>query len=345
MRESSGFATGAAQSAFSGASQHNRLMRLDFPLSDGPQAVLLPNNLLAHEEVSRSFRFDVEVLSDDPRIPLKTLMGRMVTISLVRQDGGLRYFNGYITEFRFLRSDGGFAFYQMVLEPWLAFTRLRKDSRSFHNKSVLQITEETLKDYPQADWHMVQFDDPGLTVANQYNETDYNHLHRRWEALGLHYWYEHKSDGHTLMISDNSTLSKLIDEEAHVVVFHDQGGSREDDGIHQWSAIRRLGSGKTTLASFDYKNPSVQRVEAPSVNRQGDLFPFEVYEDTGAYGFRLHSEGEQLAARRMDEADKDTQYFEATGNERCVLPGRTFKLGGHFSAELRARQYDGEPYA
>jgi len=345
MSESLDIAIGAALSAFSGASQHNRLMQLDFPLQDGPPAILLPNTLLAHEEISRSFRFELEVLSDDARLPLKTLMGRMVAISLVRQDGGLRYFNGYITEFRFLRSDGGFAFYRMVLEPWLAFTRLRKDSRSFHNKNVLEITEATLRDYPQADWTMGQIDDSTLTVANQYNETDYNHLHRRWEALGLHYWYEHNFDGHKLIISDNSTLSKPIDEQAYVIPFHDKGGSREDDGIHQWSAIRRLGSGKTTLASFDYKNPRVQRVEAPSVNRQGECFPFEVYEDTGAYGFRLHSEGEQLAARRMDEADKDTQYFEATGNERCVLPGRTFKLGGHFSAAPRTGRDYAEPYS
>lgn len=343
MGESQVIAAGAALSAFSGASQHNRLMRLDFPFKDGPPAILLPNKLVAHEEVSRGFRFDVEVLSDDPRIPLSVLMGRMVTISLVREDGSLRYFNGYITEFRFLRSDGGFAFYQMLLEPWLAFARLRKDNRSFHNKNVLEITEETLRHYRQADWHMYKIDESKLTLANQYNETDYNHLHRRWEALGLHYWYEHKFDGHKLMISDNSFMAEPIDEEAYVISFHDKGGSREDDGIHEWTAIRRLGSGKTTLASFDYKNPRAQRVEAASVNRQGDFVPYEVYEDTGAYGFRLLRDGDQLAAQRMDEADKDTQYFEAAGNERCVLPGHTFKLGGHFSAEPRSRRYDAEP--
>lgn len=344
MGESQEIAVDAALSAFSGASQHNRLMRLDFPFKDGPPAILLPNKLVAHEEVSRGFRFDVEVLSDDPRIPLKILMGRMVTISLVREDGSLRYFNGYITEFRFLRSDGGFAFYQMVLEPWLAFARLRKDSRSFHNRNVLEITEETLKHYSQSEWDMkLTADDPQLTVANQYNETDYNHLHRRWEALGLHYWYEHRFDGHKLMISDNSFLAKPIDEEAYWISFHDEGGSREDDGIHTWTAIRRIGSGRTTLASFDYKNPRAQRVEAASMNQQGDVVPYEIYEDTGAYGFRLHSDGAQLAARRMDEADKDTQYFEAAGNERCVLPGRTFKLGGHFSAEARSRRYAAEP--
>ncbi|MDB5790300.1 MAG: type secretion system tip protein VgrG, partial [Massilia sp.] len=217
------------------------------------------------------------------------------------------------------------------------------DNRSFHNKNVLEITEETLKHYRLADWHMYKIDESKLTLANQYTETDYNHLHRRWEALGLHYWYEHRFDGHKLMISDNSFLAKPIDEEAYVISFHDKGGSREDDGIHEWTAIRRLGSGKTTLASFDYKNPRAQRVEAASMNQQGDFFPYEIYEDTGAYGFRLLRDGEQLAARRMDEADKDTQYFEAAGNERCVLPGRTFKLGGHFSAEARSRRYDAEP--
>ena len=343
MSESQGIAAGAALSAFSAASQHHRLMRLDFPLKDGPPAIFLPNKLVAHEEISRSFRFDVEVLSDDPGVPLKKLMGRMVTISLVREDGTLRYFNGYITEFRFLRSDGGFAFYKMVLEPWLAFARLRKDSRSFHNKNVLEITEETLKHYRQADWHMYKIDESKLTVANQYNETDYNHLHRRWEALGLHYWYEHKFDGHKLMISDDSFQAMPIDEEAYVIPFHDHSGSNEDDGIHTWTAIRRLGSGKTTLASFDYKNPRAQRAEAVSLHPQGDIFPYEVYEDSGAYGFRMHTDGTKLADRRMDEMDKDTQYFEAAGNERYVLPGRTFKLGGHFSAERRSRRYDADP--
>jgi len=343
MGESQIIAAGAARSAFTGESQHNRLIRLDFPLKDGPPAILLPNKLVAREEVSRGFHIKVEVLSDEARIPLKMLMGRMVTISLVREDGSLRYFNGHITEFRFLRTDGGFAFYQMVLEPWLAFARLRKDNVSFHGKSVREITEETLKHYRQADWHMYPIDESKLSVANQHNETDYNHLHRRWEALGLHYWFEHRYDGHTLMISDNSFLAEPIDEEAYVLSFHDKGGSREDDGIHAWTAIRRLGSGQTTLATFDYKNPAPQRASFDSTNQQGDFFPYEVYENTGSYGFRMRSDGEQLAARRMEEADKDTQYFEAAGNDRSVLPGRTFKLGGHFSAEPRSREYDPEP--
>jgi type VI secretion system secreted protein VgrG len=341
MGESQEFAAGAARSAFSGESQHNRLMRLDFPNDDGPPAVLLPNQLVFHEALSRCFKGIAELLSPEPQIPLTRVLGRMVTISLVREDGSLRYFNGYVTEFRYLRSDGGFAFYQMVFEPWLAFARLRTNCVSFHHKNVREITEITLKDYPQAKWYMLlNGDEPKITLANQYNETDYNHLHRRWEALGLYYWYEHAFDGHELVLSINSYLAKPIDEDAHWISFHDKRGSREDDGIHTWTAIRRLGSGRTTLASFDYKHPRAHRVEAWSSNRQGDFFAYERYEDTGAYGFATHAEGEQLAKQYMEEADKDAQYFEAAGNERCALPGFTFKLGGHVSAQPRSLAYD-----
>jgi type VI secretion system secreted protein VgrG len=347
MDGSQAIAAGAALSPFGHDAQHDRLMRLDFPRNDGPDRILLPNRLKAHEEVSRCFRFEVELLSDDARIPLKAMMARMVTISLVREDGSLRYFNGYVTEFRFLRTDGGFAFYHMVLEPWLAFAKLRKDNRSFLGKSVIEITELTFAHYRQNDWHPVIVGEyPRLTCANQYNETDYNHLHRRWEEIGLHYYYEHRADGHTLFLSDRSTLAQPIDptgiDDSGEIPFRDKAGSLEDDGIREWSSMRRLGSGQTTLASFDYKNPVAQRASAESLNNQGDVYPYEIYEDTGSYGFRTHDDGEQLAQQRMSEVDANTQTFEARGNDRTVQPGRCFKLADHFSAELQVPKR-GEP--
>jgi type VI secretion system secreted protein VgrG len=288
------------------------------------------------------------LLSDDARIPLKAMMARMVTIALVREDGSLRYFNGYVTEFQFLRADGGFAFYRMVLEPWLAFAKLRKDNVSFHGKSVIELTELTFAHYRQADWrvHLIG-DDPRMTCANQYDETDYNHLHRRWEALGLMYSYEHRADGHTLWLYDRSTLAQQIDpsgiDDSGVIPFRDKAGSLEDDGIREWSPLRRIGSGQTTLSSFDYKNPIVQRSTAESLNKQGDVYPYDIYEYTGSNGFRTHDEGEQLAYRRMGERDANTQYFDARGNDRTVLPGRYFKLADHFSAEMQPPKWGEEP--
>ncbi|MFZ3285550.1 MAG: type VI secretion system Vgr family protein, partial [Telluria sp.] len=215
--------------------QHKRLLTIDFPRDDGPSdAILLVNKLVAQEDMSRDFRFEVELLSDSARIPLKQVMGKMVTISLVREDGSLRHFNGYVFEFRLIKADGGFAFYGMVLRPWLAMTSLRKNSMSFLGKSVIDITQTTFEHYLDRNWKVrLTRDYPQIVCANQYNETDHNHLDRRWEDAGLHTWYEHRADGHTLWIGDNTALADAIDEgidsdNPEHMPFRSESGSIED---------------------------------------------------------------------------------------------------------------------
>jgi type VI secretion system secreted protein VgrG len=333
-----------ALSVFGAQSQNNRLLRMEFPREAGPRATMLVNRVHMREELSRDFRIEAEVLSDDVHIALKSMMGRMVTISLVREDGSLRYMNGYVTAFSFMRTDGGFAYYRMVLEPWLAFAKLRKDNVSFQHRSVLELTEATFAHYRQCDWRTrmsIRYDDKKLTVANQHNETDYNHLHRRWEDAGLYYSYEHRKDGHTLVLGDSSLEAEPIDVthvggNADAMQFRSHRGSEEGDGIHDWQATRQLGSGTLTLASFDYKSPRPQFASGNSLNEQGDVVDsYELYENAGAYGYADRDEGDALARRRMEERDQRTQYFEASGNDRAAQPGRLFKLEGHFSADIR----------
>ena len=44
---------------------------------------------------------------------------------------------------------------------------------------------------------------------------------------------------------------------------HAGSGSMEDDGVQQWQAVRQLGSGLLTVASFDYKNPAAAARDQP----------------------------------------------------------------------------------
>jgi type VI secretion system secreted protein VgrG len=173
----------AVPEALLGTAQTNRLLRLSFPQEDGPRALMLANRLDATEGLSRDFRFTVEVLSNDASIPLTDVQGRMVTISLVREDGSLRYFNGYVFEFQFVKTDGGHAYYRMQLAPWMAYLRLRRDYYLFHSKTVQQQTTDIFNDYPVADWQArIHGEDAGMTDACQAAESDYNYLHRRWDT-------------------------------------------------------------------------------------------------------------------------------------------------------------------
>ena len=318
--------------ALLGDMQGDRLLRLHFPQGDAPAgALLLANALDASESLSRDFSYVVEVLSDNASIPLTALMGKMVSIELVREDGSLRYFNGHVFEFRFLRTDGGFAFYEMVLEPWLSHLRLRHNNVAFHGKTVADLTELVFNDYLMRDYKLAAGGpDPLITYICQYRESDHNLLHRHWEQLGWHYRYEHRRDGHTLWLSDDTTSGQPIDGEIKSMPFQHQAGSLEDDGVHDWSPVRRMAPGKMTVASFNFKNPRSARASGDSLNRQGAVPLLEVYENTGSYGFKTIDDGELLARRRMEEIDAQGQLYQAQGNDRTAQPGRWFTLSGHF---------------
>ena len=318
--------------ALLGDMQGDRLLRLHFPQGDAPAgALLLANALDASESLSRDFSYVVEVLSDNASIPLTALMGKMVSIELVREDGSLRYFNGHVFEFRFLRTDGGFAFYEMVLEPWLSHLRLRHNNVAFHGKTVADLTELVFNDYLMRDYKLAAGGpDPLITYICQYRESDHNLLHRHWEQLGWHYRYEHRRDGHTLWLSDDTTSGQPIDGEIKSMPFQHQAGSLEDDGVHDWSPVRRMAPGKMTVASFNFKNPRSARASGDSLNRQGAVPQLEVYENTGSYGFKNIDDGELLAKRRMEEIDAQGQLYQAQGNDRTAQPGRWFTLSGHF---------------
>ena len=333
----------ALLSAIGGDPQGKRLLRLDFPNGDGPASSMLANALVADEALSFDFNFEVEVLSDNALIPLKDVMGKMVTISLVRDDGTLRYFNGYVFSFGLDKTDGGFAFYQMVLKPWLAFLRLKADCKVYQNVTLTELCDLIFENYLQRDYKYHLMDDTAsMTLAIQYNESDHNHLHRRLEAAGVHYWYEHRADGHTLCIGDDSTQAHPIAGGGEIA-YQSQSGSLEDDGIRHWRPIRQISSGKISLNSYNFKNARSDRTERPSVNEQGSVEAYEVYQDTGAYGFKDDDAGEGLATQRMELVDSRGQDFAAESNERNVQAGKCFTMSGHFSGGHNASLIDGQP--
>ncbi|WP_307726668.1 contractile injection system protein, VgrG/Pvc8 family [uncultured Massilia sp.] len=115
--------------------QYDRILRLSFPDDDAPTAQFVVNKIDATESLSKDFEFTVELLSDEASVPLKEMQGKLLNIELVRKDGSLRYFSGYVFSFRRRHSDGGITFYEAKLGPWLKFLSLRKDNHLFHNKT------------------------------------------------------------------------------------------------------------------------------------------------------------------------------------------------------------------
>lgn len=312
--------------------QHNRILRLSFPNDDAPRAQFLVNRIDAEEYLSRDFVFTVELLADDPNIALKDMLAKLLNIELVRQDGSLRYFSGYVFSFRRCRCDGGVTFYEAILGPWLKFLALRNDSYLFHGMRLRAQADDIFRDYgvlSRWEWR-VTAQDPVMHDACQFNESDFNYLSRRWEDAGWYYWYEHDAAGHTLIIGCNSTLASPIDGGADVR-FHGEGNALEEDAIDYWSQVRHVAVSSVALNSFNFKNARPRSVTTPTVSKQGLVPLIESYGYAGAYGFKDWNHGNALSLVRMEEVEAIAKHIDARGNNRFLMPGRWFRLLGHFN--------------
>lgn len=320
-----------------GSRQHNRILRLSFPHDDGPEAQLLVNRLDAVESLSRDFSFTVDLLSDTPDLALKDLQGKLFCVALVRGDGSLRYFTGFCYSFRLQRTDGGVSFYQAQLGPWLQHLRLRVDNYIFHSKTLREQLDSIFSDYgvlPNWDFR-VSGEDPIMTDAIQFGESDHNYIHRRLEAAGLLYHYEHTDKGHKLVITDDSTRAAPIDGDEEIR-FQRHGGAIEEDGIGEFSAVRQIVPGSVTLGAYNFKHPKPFSAGVPTLNKQGNVPDIEVYEYIGAYGAKNIQGADQQSRRRMEEIEATGKHFEAVGNNRFVIPGCWFRLTNHFGFNLFA---------
>ncbi len=337
MHDRTGAASAAIETLRDAAREARRLLRLHFPHGDGPDdATLLVARLDADEGLSRDFRFEVELLADRADLELKSLMGRLATVSLARDDGSLRHFSGHVFDLRFVRNDAGLAHYAMTLRPWLAFLRLRRDSRVFHGRSVEEQTARLLGACEASDWRSLRLaQEAPLTDAFQHEESDYNYLHRRWEERGWHYWYEHRADGHTLVLCGDSTACEPIDGAAPDIAWRGEGGL-QGAGVTTFSAVRRLASTRYGATSFDFRQPRPAHVELPSVNRQGRVPDLGVHEHAGAYAWRDAAAGDARARLRLEEIEGAAKHFEAAGSDDRVQPGRWFRLAGQRDAAWAA---------
>ncbi|UXU85862.1 type VI secretion system Vgr family protein [Burkholderia sp. S-53] len=324
-------------------SQRHRLLQLTFH-DEAPYRLLLPNGIEGTESLSRDFQFRIEILSDNALLEPKDFIGKRVTVRLLRNDGSHRYFNGYIFTFRHVKTDGGCAFYEAVIGPWLHYLKFGQHNRLFLDQNLHDQTATVFQDYGVlSDWTwQVREDDPPLTMACQFDEDDHNYVHRRWEHAGLVYWYEHTADSHKLIVSDPTRAAPEIDGRTRDIRFHNGMGPEEADSIVSWSAHQQTTPNHTEFSRFDFKTPTPTHVQTSLSEPDAALPVLEWNEYAGAYGYRNMEHGYQVANRRMEEIGATIKRFDAKGNNRFVMPGRWFRLTDHYGSALSRNQQDDE---
>ena len=322
-----------ATGALASFSDGTRLLRFYSPLT-GDKALLI-ESLNGTTALSDQFVFNLSLISENGAIDLKDLMGKNVSVGVQQADGSEHFINGYVHSFGFSHSDGGFAFYHAQIVPWLSYLKQRVNSRIFQDQSALDVLDTIFKgDYnglANYEFRTSQTYQPETYIV-QYDETDECFVSRLMEKYGLFYYFEHKPNGHVMVISDDSRSSAFCPPQQHHAEVEFNGGNRwhDRDSVTAFAAERNLQPTKVALNTFDFKAPNVlQYVELPTVTQQGDMPTMEIYDGNPAFSYKDKDAGEREARQRLEVMEWQAKVFTGASDCRGLIAGHTFKLLDH----------------
>ncbi|CAI3803474.1 Actin cross-linking toxin VgrG1 [Pseudomonas sp. MM223] len=315
--------------------QNRRLFKLNTFAAAGEDSFLL-ESFSGSEGLSRLYQFDLALLSDTANVKLKALIGRPATLEIELADGAVRHVNGYINRFSSQGSDGGYVRYAAVLSPWLWMLTCRFDSRIFQNKTVEDVVSEVFAGFgtlPKYEFRLSKALKQHSYIT-QYRESDFNFVQRLLENEGLFYYFEHTADSHVMIITDDSSTLLPLPEQPQIR-FHSTSVTETADSITQWRAIRQLQSGKIAVRTFDYRQPrNFLPVTMQSLNDQGDVDKFEIYDFPGQYTHGTYEDGELMVRNRIEALELLGKTFYGDSNCRVMRPGFTFELIQHYEHDL-----------
>jgi len=306
----------------------NAPIRLTTPLGEHE---LLVRSIRGTEQISGLFVFHLDLISENPGLEFEKAVGQKVTITLLIDDSGNeRYFNGFITEFRYSGKDGHYYRYQATIRPWLWLLTRTSDCRIFQetNKKVPDIIEEVFRINNMVDYELRLSGTYRVwDYCVQYNESDFDFVSRLMEQEGMYYFFEHKADKHIMVIADDASAHSTYSGFERIQYLPDmKQGATSMKTLGTWSAMQNMMPNKYAIQDFDFENPKVNLL-AKYTKETGHDWPIsdpEIFDYPGEYV--TGDEGKTYAEIRLQELLCQRKRVTATGQCRGLSPGCKFTL-------------------
>jgi type VI secretion system secreted protein VgrG len=276
------------------------------------------------EGLSRLFRGEVVVATDDPDVDLASLIWSELALEVyddLAPGVPPRPFHGMVTSAAYLDSDGGHHRYQLVFEPSIRALAYRVRSRIFQDLDAPGVVRAVLAgaglDPDGFVWTLGE-DHATRGYCVQYRESELDFVLRLLEDEGIFFWFEHDAAGHTMHLADAPGGAEPIDGDPTLPFSPWPHETR--DVVHGVVLRTQVTHDAQMVRDWDWENPG-----APVDGRAaGDPGALERYEYPSLHGDAAAAA--RVAARRLDEARQDR--YRLTGRSSCLrlAPGRTFSL-------------------
>ncbi|KAF0843411.1 type VI secretion system secreted protein VgrG [Methylovorus glucosotrophus] len=276
------------------------------------------------------------------------LPGALGDLGMANQGAGTRYVSGLITDIRHAGEDSRHALYVITLRPWLHLATLTTDCKVFQDKTVVEITEAVLVDYPYALEKRLIETYPARDYSVQYNESDFAFLTRLWREWGISFHFRHDDERHTLVLADHNGAYTPFqpDDPAsgyHTIAYYPPDHKTDAEYLHHFSDAEQLTSGSYASRDYDYTRPRAELAARNAQPRNTAHVDNEVYQWRTDHGSdysqpnagmdreanQTEPQGELLARLRMEALRQPGHRVAGEGHIRGVVPGHTFTLKEH----------------
>jgi type VI secretion system secreted protein VgrG len=298
-----------------------------------PEGVLLLETLAGTEELGAPFSFELGLLSKDPNLDARAVLGEALAVGFKLGAGDWRYFHGIVTSFAKAGTTRLHTRYAAKLVPRLSLCDRTSDCRIFNDaeQDAVGIVTSVLADRGVTDLQAGALTDHALRkreLCAQYRESDLCFVQRLLEEEGIYYFFRHSEQAHTMVLADSIAAHESA-AGYQVVPYTAEARSPMGGPEHLWGmkVRKRLFPGRhSVLAGYDASKPRPRRLPVGEA-RSGEPLPgtgFERYDHSG--GLCEPDEAAREAGLRAQADRVDSTVIEVQGNTMGLGLGHLVRL-------------------
>ncbi|MBM48228.1 MAG: hypothetical protein CMP27_00140 [Roseibacillus sp.] len=291
------------------------------------------------EEISRPFRFELDLLSTDKDLAFEDIVNRPAKLRIRRNnDDEESTICGQVIDFEQSSESRSAARYHAILVPRVWILSYTFQSCVFQNKTVKTIITDVLGE------HGLMQEDVRFELTNsyserdfcvQYRESDLDFICRLMEFEGMYFYFDHSGDQEVMVISDDRSNESFIDStQGADVSYHQHEGNLAPDDIqtvNEFIYNEKVVTGKVVLKDYNYRESEMELQGEAQVNPE---MPGMFY----SYGshFKDNTEGNRLAIIRNQEFECQRRTGRGKSDHVTFVAGYKFGMINHYREDINA---------
>ena len=215
---------------------------------------------------------------------------------------------------------------RLTLRPWLQLLDLRDNCRIFQNQTSKDIIAAILGEHGVSGncKFRISGQIPTRVYCVQFNETDFAFINRLLQEDGLHWYFDHSSDNHTMVIGDsNQAFNSCCDDLEYYRTATDLANA-----LVSWQPHLQVQT--KTITTGSYRDDQAQVINSGDVNSRhkwNSNLQLAAYRYTG-HG-RDRDQASSQARNWMESRDSHHLLVDGRAREPRMQAGGLFHLARH----------------